>query len=323
MFEGFFGKKIKSRLGIDMGSFSIKIVELEKKDERLHLTNYALAQTRDEAVFNIGELRDAEVAEILKTLLDQAEIKSRQASISLSVDKTFSTIMELPSMSEKELAAAIPYEAQKYVPVPLEEVVLDWSVIEVNLKEKASAAPNQNPTEAPVIVDETSGIQVLLVAVPKDIINKIARIAKMAGLELAALEQEAFSLVRSLIGNDKNIYMIVDLGRKGVDLIVVDQGFIRLSHNLESVNKEIILMEIDRVVNIYQMRYNKKVGTCLLTGGRAGEKELFDFLSGKLKIPVKIGDPFARLAHEAALEPVLKELGPQMAVAAGLAMRDN
>lgn len=310
-------------MGIDMGSFSIKIVELERKDERLHLANYALAQTKDEAVFKVGELKDFEVAEILKALLKQAEIKSRQASISLPVDKTFSTLIELPSMPEKELAAAIPYEAQKYVPVPLQEVVLDWSIVEVNPLPGAAAAPNQNLTEGPEVAQKPSGIQVLLVAVPKDIINKITRIAKMAGLELVALEQEAFSLVRSLVGNDKSIYLIVDLGRKGVDLIVVDQGFIRLSHNLESVSKEIILMEIDRVVSIYQMRYNKKVAACLLAGGRASEKELFDFLSAKLRIPLKLGDPFARLAHDALLEPALKELGPQMAIAVGLAMRDN
>jgi len=312
-----------------MGSSSIKIVELEKKDERLHLTNYALAQIKNEAVFKIGELRDAEVAEILKTLLAQAQIKSRRASISLPVDKTFSTVMELPSMPEKELVAAIPFEAQKYVPVPLNEVVLDWSIISAGQEEPldksrmAGAASSDSAQLSWAGNEKTGGIQVLLVAVPKDIINKIARIAKMAGLELAALEQEAFSLARSLIGHDKNIYMIVDLGRKSTDLIVVDREFIRLSHNLESVNKEIILMEIDRVVNIYQMRYNKKVGTCLLAGGRASEKELADFLGGKLKIPVKIGNPFARLAYATALEPVLKDIAPQMAIAVGLAMREN
>ena len=323
MFNWLFGEKSKSKLGIDMGSFSIKIAELEKKDERLHLTNYALAQTKDEAIFKIGELKDAEVAEILKTLLQQAQIKTRQATISLPVDKTFSTVMELPSMPEKELTAAIPYEAQKYVPVPLNEVVLDWSIISAGPEEKSSGASSSDSARLTAGNEKTVGIQVLLVAVPKDIINKIARIAKMAGLELAALEQEAFSLARSLIGNDKNIYMIADLGRKSTDLIVVDQGFIRLSHNLESTSKEIILMEIDRVVNIYQMRYNKKVGTCLLAGGRALEKELADFLGGKLKIPVKIGDPFARLAAAAALEPALKDIGPQMAIAVGLAMREE
>lgn len=321
MLDWLFGKKSKSRLGIDLGSASIKVVELEKREERLCLTNYALTQIKIGTALRINELKDEEVAEILKKSLVQAQIKTRRATISLPVDKTFSTVMELPFMKEKELAAAIPFEAQKYVPVPMEEVILDWSIISVK-KEERSLGTFVADSVAPAAGKE-AGIQVMLVAVPKDIINKITRIAKLAGLELTTLEQEAFSLVRSLIGNDKNIYLVIDLGRESTDLIVAEEGVIRLTHNLESINKEIILMEINRVVNIYQMRYNRKVGQCLLVGGRAIEKELFDFLSAKLKTPVKFGDPFARLAHNTVLDPALKELGPQMAVAVGLAMREN
>ncbi len=330
MLDWLFGKKSKASLGIDLGFFSIKIVELEKKDGQLHLINYALVQNKDEAIFKIGEMKETEAANILKTLLERAGIKSRRASISLSVEKTFSIVMELPQMPENELASAVQYEAHKYVPVPLEEVVLDWSVVSspglssvLGREEKPSVAAVSSDSAKPANGGEkAAGIQVLLVAVPKEIINKIARIAKIAGLELAALEQGGFSLVRSLIGNDKSIYVIVDLGSKSTDLIIVDQGFIRLTHNLESINRELILMEIDKVVNIYQMRYNKKVGQCFLAGGRAMEKDLFDFLSGKLKISVKRGDPFARLVAPPQLSSTLKELGPQMALAVGLAMRE-
>lgn len=300
-------------MGVDLGSFSIKIVELETKNEKTRLVNYALAQTQKEAVFKIGEMKEEEISALLRELLKAAKIDSREASISLPVERTFTTIMDLPSMPEKELMAAIPFEAQKYVPVPVEEVVLDWTIIPSGQEQKG--ASNQPAGK--------SGIQVLLVAVPRDIINKVTKISKLAGLEIAALEQEAFSLVRSLLGDDKSVFIVVDLGRKDTDLIVVDHGFIRLSHNLESINKELILMEIDRVVNIYQMKYNKRVGQCILTGGRANEKEFLDFLNGKLKMPVKIGDPFARLAHEPVLEPALKEIAPQFSVAVGLAMREN
>lgn len=321
MLNWLFGKKSESMLGIDLGFFSIKIVELKKKEEQLHLTNYALVQNKEDAVFKIGEIKEAEVADILKTILEQAGMKSRRATISLSVEKTFSTVMELPQMPENELATAIEYEAHKYVPVPLNEVVLDWSIVSLG-REKPSVAAAISSDSAKPTGGEKAGIQVLLVAVPKEIINKIVRIVQKAGLELAALEQGGFSLVRSLIGNDKSIYVIVDLGSKSTDLIIVDQGFIRLTHNLESINRELILMEIDKVVNVYQMRYNKKVGQCFLVGGRALEKDLFDFLSGKLKISVKRGDPFARLVAPPQLVSTLKDLGPQMALAVGLAMRE-
>jgi len=330
MLDWLFEKKGGAILGIDLGSSSVKIVELTKDGERVLLTNYAIAQTRDDAVFSISELKDEEIAKIIVGLIRQAKISSHRASISLSVEKTFSTVITLPAMPEKELGAAVPYEAQKYVPLPLDEVVLDWNIISVG-NGKAPEMATKGATDSIGPAGGTNGaagegvstIQVLLLAVPKEIITRLTKIAALAKLELTALEQEAFSLTRALIGNDKSAYVVVDLGRRSTDLIVVDQGFIKMSHNLDSINKEIILMELDRIVNIFQMRYNKKVGQCLLAGGRANEKELMEFLSTKLKMPVKVGDPFARIDHDPKTNDFLKELGPQFSVAVGLAMREN
>ena len=317
-------------MGIDLGSSSIKIIELTKEADRVLLTNYAIAQTKDDAIFNISELKDEEIAKIIVGLIKQAKISSRRASFSLSVEKTFSTVITLPAMPEKELGAAVPYEAQKYVPLPLDEVVLDWSIISVGKNKlpetgAGGATDSISPAGGNVGAGEenVSTIQILLLAVPKEIITRLTKIADLAKLELMALEQEAFSLTRALIGNDKSAYVVVDLGRKSTDLIVVDQGFIKMSHNLDSTSKEIILMELDRIVNIFQMRYNKKVGQCLLAGGRANDKELMEFLNTKLKVPVKVGDPFARVSHSQQVDVFLRELGPQFSVAVGLAMREN
>ncbi len=333
MFNWLFGKKSKTQLGVDLGSSSIKVVELGRKDERACLINYALAQVKSGAVFSIIDLKDEEIIKILKTLIDKASISGRYACVSLPVEKTFSTVISLPAMPANELAAAVSFEAQRYVPLPLDEVVLDWTVISNaadqarnvdGADQRGSGALPVNAASAGQQSAAPAGgesVQILLLAVPKETITRTINIVSQAGLKVTALEQEAFSLARSLIGNDKNTFMVIDLGRRGTDIIVLDQGFIKLSHNLESVNKEIILMEIDRVVNIFQMRYNKKIGQCLLVGGRANEKDLFEFLSVKLKIPVKVGDPFARVGHDQKISGFLKELAPQLAVATGLAMR--
>ncbi len=329
MFNWFKGKKSKSRLGIDLGNFAIKIVELTKDGGRLHMTNYAMAQTKDESSsFKISEQSEAGASAILKALMAEAKIGSRLACISLQVDRTFSTVIEMPALPEQELAAAIPFEAQKYVPVPLDEVVLDWSLLP-NEKNNNAGLPIQDIS---ALMPETKGrggseknknIQILVVAVPKEIIERMTRIAKATGLEITSLEQESFSLARALVGNDPGSYLIIDLGRKSTDLIVIDQGLVKISHNIDTVSKENILMEIDQVVNNFQTRYNRKVSQCLLTGGRANARDVSGFLEGKLRIPVKLGNPFARISHESSLEPALKELGSQLAVAIGLAMREN
>lgn len=322
MFNWLFGKKSKSRLGIDLGGAAIKIVELTKKDERLALTNYALAQAKEEAVFKFGDISDEEVARILSALLKDAKISSRRANISLPISRTFSTVIDLPMMSQEELEAAVPFEAKKYVPVPLDEVVLDWSVI--GEMKSQSVGQEGNVDIRPAGGDDavSSQLQILLVAVPKEIITKITRIAGLANLEILSLEQEAFSLARSLVGNDQNAFLLVDIGRRSSDIVIINEGFIRLSHNLETIDQEMLLMEIDRLVSIFRVRYNKDITQCLLTGGRTNERDFFNLFSRRLKMSVKVGDPFARIVRPPSLESILKNLGPQLAVAAGLAMRE-
>lgn len=330
MFDWLFKQKSKTQLGVDLGSSSIKIVELGRKEERPYLVNYGLAQLKGDATINIIDLEDEEIVKLLTAVISEAKFSGRRANISYPVDKTFSTTISLPAMPANELAAAVSFEAHKYVPIPLEEVELDWLVVandnggaSANLQNASDSIRGGAQTASGGVSAAGQPIQVLLMAVPKEIIRRINNIVNQAGLKVAALEQEAFSLARSLIGNDKNTFVVIDLGRRGADIIILDQGFIKLSHALDSINKEIVLMEIDRIVNIFQMRYNKKIGQCLLTGGRANEKDLFDFLSAKLKMPVKVGDAFARVVHEPQVAGFLKELNPQLSVAVGLAMRDN
>lgn len=317
-FNWLFKKKIRSQLGIDFGKAAFKIVEVTKKDGRPYLVNYAIAQPKFENL-RLADLKNVEMAEVLKDLMFKAQFSTRLASISLPVERTFTTIMDIPPMPEKEISAAIPFEAQKYVPVPIDEVVLDWSIIPKTAPESTPDAAGQGGNPA----ISKSGIQVMVVAVPKDIIENLTQIAKLAGLELLALEQEAFSLARVLVGSDSGVYLIADFGHRGTDLIVVEQGLVKLTDSLEMPTKEVVLMEMDRIVSLYQMRYNKKVGQCLLTGGKVAEKETMDYLTAKLKIPAKIGEPLARIGHAIELESVAQELGLQLAVPLGLAMREN
>jgi type IV pilus assembly protein PilM len=313
--------KPHSRLGIDLGNSAIKIVELAKKGARVQLLNYAIAQS-DEKILGLSDLKDDEIGAILKNLMAQTKFESRSANISLPVEKTFTTVIDMPIMEEEEMVAAIPYEAQKYVPVPIEEVVLDWTLIPSAPPQKPAGEGGETQSQSEPETAPKTTVQLLVVAVPKDIIDYLTRIAKFAGLEVSALEQEAFSLSRSLIGADSGSYLIADFGSKNIDLVVVDQGLTRISHSLGLTSKEIILMEMDRIVNLYQMRYNKRVGQCLLTGGRAAEQETIKFLEAKLKLPIKFGNPLARVDHAPALDKIAAELGLQLAVAIGLAMRE-
>ncbi len=330
MLFGLFGKKQNRCLGIDFGSSGIKIVELSRDDkDRLVLDNYIIGQIKIDSKFSIAKLDAEATAKILKGLLDKAGISTSQAVISLSVGETFSTIIDLPFMPEAELAKAIPFQAQKYIPVPIEEVVLDWSVVRhpvVPLPTlpdvESMSQAGQDAKGKDNIGIGTAGCQVLIVAVPKDLIKKIAQIAKKINLKILAIEQEAFSIVRSLVGNDGESFLLIDFGQENIDFILVNENSIRFTFTFPLEKKPDLIFEAIKIINLCQARYNKKVAKIILTGGGTGREDFARTIFDKLKIPTGVGDPFARLTFDQKLAPALKEIAPFMAVAVGGAMRE-
>lgn len=330
MFFGWFKKKQKTCLGIDLGATGIKIVELTKSDkDRLFLSNYVIAQTKMGSSTDVGKTDVDDMASLMQKVFLQAGIKTRQAVISLSVGETFSTIISVPNLSEDELVKAIPFEAKKYVPIPMEEVVLDWSVVGEYVDAKGSSADSLMPP-APAGAGEEkkqesfTGIkmlQILIVAVPQDIIRRISQIAKKTGLKVLAVEQEAFSIVRSLVGNDGGGYLVADIGQTNIDLIVMDKNSIRQTYTFDKIAPQEIANEVGKLMTAYQGRYNRKIGKIILTGG-ASSQSLAETLNVRFGVPCGVGDPFVRLAYDEKLGKSLKEIAPFMAVAVGGAMRE-
>lgn len=340
---GLFKKKQKNCLGIDLGTSGVKIVELSRAKNGIFLENYALAQTSFGSAFNVAKLAPEQIAALLRHIFYQAGIKTKQAVISLPVGETFSTIISLPTMPEEELAQAIPYEARKYVPVPIEEVVLDWSIVGqiagapqnegkndltdsspalTNIKENKDSQAKQNPPGAKIFNPSLKTIQVLIVAVPQEVIKKIAQIAKIINLQVLAVEQEAFSIARALVNSDRATYLICDLGKVSIDLIVFDEGTIKLTHTFDKTKPENLDLEISKIISLFEIRYLKKIEKLIFTGGGITQREWLEALSQKLKVALAVGDPFRKISYNQKLEPMLEQIKPFMAVAVGAAMRE-
>ena len=349
-----FKKKSKSFLGIDIGASAVKMVELEKKDERYELKNYAIYSLEEHLKKNDYKvsskslkISNEEVAGVIKKSIKEAKIESEDACFSIPICFSFSTLIDFPNMSEKEIAAAVPFEAKKYVPIPISEVILDWSIID---------SPSKK-----------SGYQALLIAVPKKIINDYKQIASLSGLNLRVVEEEVFSSARALVGNDKSAIILIDAGARSISISIVDDGYIRVTHNLEIGGAKItqaiaeqvglslekaeklkkglsdrdssgefnpqlkgsiqphlgaIIVEVRKIIDSYQSKYNRKVEKCIFAGGGVWLSDFSDYLKEKLSLDVSIGDPFARVIYPPLLKPVLKKIGPILVVATGLAMKD-
>lgn len=274
----FFDKFSKDLLGIDIGSKQIKMVELEReKGKKPVLKNYALILIKDA---NFREMTPPETAKVLRQAISRAKIKTKETVMSLPAFSTFLALIKIPNMPENEeaLEQLIQIEAKKYVPVPLEEVSLGWA---------------------------RSNEQILLIAVPKDIVNRYGSIAQEAGLNLKALEAETFSLCRSLAKETKETVIIIDVGATSTNISLIENGKVKMNHTLEEPNLEQIKTFISAAV--------KKV---IFTGGRATQQLISYFNNSE------IGNPWQNIVYPKELEPILIKLGSSFAVAIGLALRD-
>jgi len=334
-------------LGIDIGDSSLKMVELKKKNHKIYLSNYAFSENVSEV--NFTKIEDIDyLAQAINKVRQEAGIKSQRVTVSLPTFAVFSSIISLANVDKKGLAAAVNEEAKKVIPLPLEEMILDWKII--------PDPKNQN----------TGSSRIFLTGSPKKLVKKYIDIFKKAKLNLASLETETFSLVRSLVGDDKTTVMIVEIGANSTDLSIVKESIPVLNRSLavcgSSVTKvlaekmglsyaqaeqfkfdlsvslgtdtqeelpklitvtlEPIVTEIQYMLDFFRSQGGDTIEKIILSGGSALLLNLSEYFSKRLNIKVIIGDPWSRINYPAELKPVLSEAGPRLAVAIGLAMRE-
>ncbi len=344
----FFSKlfsKDNSILGIDIGTSSIKIAEVSYLGTPT-LKTYGIVNTPFQLSGREDEEPVKKMAGILKTLITKAGVSAKRCVVSFPNSSVFTSVVELPQMSEKELSTAVEFEAKKYVPLALSEIDLSWDVISENLPKEAN-------------------LKVLLTAVPKQVTKNYMRVFELAGLDPYSGnmvgEIEALALIRSLIRGEEKNCVIIDIGAKSTGLNIIEGGLLRLSRNLnvggdtitskiaqslnismpraEQFKKDfgvssntfipetikpvlnIIKNEAKQLLTIYQSQ-NLKLEKVVLAGGGANLPGLVDFFSD-LKLVIELGDPLKYIGYNKSLEDVLKRYSLNLPIAIGLALRNE
>lgn len=349
-----FGKP-KSQLGVDIGTSNIKIVQLRPHDQQFVLETYGIVNIS----FPIGSKENqssiSQTAQILKSLMSKSNVTTNKIVASLSNSSVFTSVIEMPKIPEGELASAVEFEAKKYVPLPMKEVALSWSIIE---QKKAKVTKDTNLGNLKASAENK--IKVLLTAVPTSVIDSYVKVFQQAGLEPLALEIEALALIRSLVGADSNMNLLIDIGAKSTTINLVDEGYLRVSKNLNiggdtvttsiaqslSVNfnraeqfkkdfgltgqgqqipqvmrpiLDIIKNEAQKLISLVESR-GERIDKIVLSGGGSKLPHLKEYFSvfGK---SVSLANPWSQVVYPLNMKPVIEPLGLNLAVAIGLAMR--
>ena len=309
--------KDKPLFGLDIGANSIKVMQVSREGKKVNLNGYGVIRF-PEIVSENGVITDYEsLAKAMLELFDKhinGKITTRRVAATIPASNAYSRVMSLPAnLSHKELDEAVRFEAEQYIPIPVEDLYIDFSIGSIK--------------------DESR--EILVVAVPKKIIDSYMRFFELVGLEVCAIETTISAASRIIAATDKSAdtpSILIDLGSVSVDLSIYDKILvvngtvpggghnfrdqIKARLNVTSAEADTIKMkyglgiskkqseirealggqldqltkEIRRVVRYYEERTEgkSKIGQIITMGGGANMPGLTDYLTDTLRLPTRM-----------------------------------
>jgi len=355
---GFTGRS-ESVLGVDIGTSSIKVVQLRKEQERAILETYGEVALGPYGKVGVGQavsLSAEVIASALKDVIKEANAKAISAVAAIPLKSSFVTLIEVPIIEGRNPADIIELEARRYIPLAISEVEMDWWILPDTGNEEEKDAKKRKFAK------------VLLVAIHKDVIGKYNSIMSASGIGAKTLEVESFSTSRSSVWasstREGGAVVIIDLGASSVKATILDWGLVMSTHSISKGSQDLtralanslsvdfnraeemkrkiglsplpehkemvsvltpvleyVFFEIKSFLKDYQQKSRRTVGRAVLTGGGSLLNGLVDFAVKQLSMEVSLADPFAKVEYPAFLGETLKSTGASFSVAIGLALR--
>ena len=348
-------------IGLDIGSHSIKLVEIDHGAKGRVLKNFGIIGLPPEAIVE-GFIKETEiVSSAIRNLFKNLRVKNKSVATSIS---GFSVIVKKIALSQKdeaELEATIQDEAEQYIPFDIQEVNLDFDILTSG--EKSEEVADEETEE------DSEQMEVMLVAAKKDIIDDYVGLLSVAGLNPGVLDVDAFALQNAFeIGSDEpeGCYALVNVGaeelginaiKNEVSLFTRDSSYggaqiteaimsefnvsfeeaekMKLGgveidkekEGLEGIFTSVVsewVQEIKRALDFVSSTYpDETIEKIVVSGGACRIPGFQKYLNLETDIPVTQFNPFANLAiDEKRFDPnYLNYMAPQAAVAVGLALR--
>lgn len=336
-------------VGLDIGSFSIKVVSLSKKGTGFHLEAVGIALNPLGGRPGGDDASQNRVAEGVRKLLAETKVGRAKVAVGLAESQVYTKVIEMPLLTDSELASAIHWEAEQYVPVPLDQVNIDFEVI----SRPQRGAPDEK-------------MQVLLVAAPKKVVSEMMIFAGKCGMEIVTLETDLIAVSRAVVADspESSPTLLVHWGASSTDLAVVRLGMLVFTHSIEAGGtsltrtlaselgmefaqaeeykrsygldpnqlegrvREILLPLVDRTLTDIKkamVYYNashqdEPMKRIVLSGGSALLPELVTYMAQQLGIEVVLGNAFFQVEPGERV-PIPNDT-VSFATAVGLAMKD-
>lgn len=338
--------------GLDIGLSSIKVVVLSHNEKPPKLLSLGQIASPQPGIVSEADLDLEAVANAIKNLITEINPPNKDVVIALPESRIFTRVVyDLPFLTNDELAQAIRYASEEFVPMPIIDVNLNYQVI--------YRSPEKGPKSRTVV---------FVVASPKKIVEKYLKVINMSGLKVQAIETETIASTRSIVGDNQfaPTSLTISLGSTTTDFAVVSEGLILLTRsiatggvaltraiaqvfNFELIQAEeykkvyglledqlegklynalkpivdVILAETRRVIQSHEMQNPQKpVKRIVFTGGGALLPGLVIYFANSLGLEVQQADPWLVVSKDPKLKTKLASNAPTYSVAVGLALRD-
>lgn len=333
--------------GLDIGTTAIRAVQLKTTKDKKELEHYGQL-----ALAKVNELKTAEdqasLTKAIVKLVKDSRITSKSVAVNLPSSRVFTSVIDMDRLSPDELAKAINYQAESYIPTPLAKSKIDWAVIGDSPK-------------------DSKKVEVLLSSVENSYTETRLKAIEAAGLDVIAFEPDSFALSRALLAADvSGPQLVLDIGYISSDLVISFKGIPRLARSIQigsetivraaiqnmqlqpdqahqyvyqyGLNKDnlngrlynaiigtvdVLVSEVDKSIKFFAGRYGGgSLERVVLTGG-ASSLPLFPlYVANKFNINVEIGNSWRNVSYPANLQNELLSVSNHFAVAAGLAERE-
>jgi type IV pilus assembly protein PilM len=343
-------EKPQISFGLHLNGTALKFMQLEKKGETTVILGYSNVPMPKGLFANDEILDGAALIRLIEQSLLKAQfgrVTTNRAVVSVPESKSFIRVIHMPEMNEAQLSNAVMFEAEAYIPLPMDQVYFDWQIIGRNQE----------------------GLEVLIIASPKEFVDKFISILEKAHLKIVGVEVESQAVVRALVPpDDQDNWLIVDIDAYKTALIMVEKRSLQFTSSVplagnaftdriaqaltvpaakaEKIKREFgiantpeypnlktyllpavndLASEIKNILKFHYDHSEARINKVVLSGGSAKLKHLDEFLPSLLTdfgdMKIETANPFVNLTNLQTTELTPYE-ALSFTTAIGLAMRE-
>lgn len=342
-------KSVGDFFGLDIGTNAVRVVQLSPSGQNWNLTHYGYAPVDAKTSASDSPEARRKLGEIIMTAIGQSGIKSRDVAIGLPSQKTFTTVIDVPTMGDAELRSTIKYQIDQYIPMAVDEAKVDWKALGQSLHD-----PKQQ--------------EVLLTSTAISYAEERLEFVESLGLNVIAAEPDPIAMIRSLLPSGlTDARLIVDMGEQSTDIAITYADAPRLVRTVpvglstllkaivtnlnvqEDQARQFVLKfglapdrldgqvlralettldnftsELTKSIKFFQTRYpNTPIGGILMAGYASSTPRFGEYVAAKTGVKTEAANPWQKVKVSQNDQQQLLPIMHEFAAVVGLAQRSN